>query len=281
MNNSFIELEVRGPKGREDKMVLPIDRTVSIGSDADCDVVIMQSSVAPCQARLLLTKEAVILEPTAAASALAQVLLDGESVTAPIPVRVGQKISVGPAILMWRWLPKEEWPTMPAPKSEANGKSASARLEEELQHGRYRTGFEVGRGGMGRILEVNETSLQRSVAMKVLLTTKTEQGYTEERFIREARITGRLEHPSIVPVHELNVDENGRVFYTMKLVKGVTLREILHRLSIGEPEACRRYKLPSLLTIFQKVCDAVAFAHGQPEPIIHRDLKPDNIMVGE
>jgi WD40 repeat protein/serine/threonine protein kinase len=281
MSNSFIELEIRGPKGREDKMVLPIDRTVSIGSGADCDVVIEQSSVAPCQAQLLLTKEAVILEPTAAANAPGQVLLDGESVAAPIPVRAGQKISVGPAILMWRWLPKEEWPTMPAPKSEPNGKSASARLAEELQHGRYRTGSEVGRGGMGKILEVNDTSLQRSVAMKVLLTTKTEQGHTEERFIREARITGGLEHPSIVPVHELNVDENGRVFYTMKLVKGVTLREILHRLSIGEPEACRRYKFSSLLTVFQKVCDAVAFAHAQAKPIIHRDLKPDNVMVGE
>ena len=170
---------------------------------------------------------------------------------------------------------------MPGARLEGRGKSAVVQLAEELKKGRYRAGSEVGRGGMGRILEAEETPLRRPVAMKVLLTSERGQGHAEERFIREARVTGGLEHPSIVPVHELNVDETGRVFYTMKLVKGLTLREVLHRLSNGEPEARRSYKLQSLLTIFQKVCDAVAFAHAQPSPIIHRDLKPDNIMVGE
>ena len=66
----------------------------------------------------------------------------------------------------------------------------------------------------------------------------------------------------------------------MKLVRGVTLLEILQNLARRDPETLRRYPLSALLTIFQKVCDAVAFAHSQPEPVIHRDLKPENIMVG-
>ena len=83
-------------------------------------------------------------------------------------------------------------------------------------------------------------------------------------------------------MHELSVDEMGDVLlYTMKLVRGVTLLQILQDLAAEKPEAFQRYPLPALLTIFQKVCDAVAFAHAQAERIIHRDLKPDNIMVGD
>ena len=132
---------------------------------------------------------------------------------------------------------------------------------------------------MGKILEAVDKPLRRNVALKVLVRLGDEE--SQKRFIREARITGDLQHPSIVPVHELNVDEKGELFYTMKLVRGVTLLDILQNLARRDPETLRRYSLSSLLTIFQKVCDAVAFAHSQPEPIIHRDLKPENIMVGE
>src|SRR5207237_1179327 len=104
---------------------------------------------------------------------------------------------------------------------------------------------------------------------------------SQVRFIGEARITGALEHPSIIPIHELNVDEKGELFYTMKLVRGITLLEILQSLAMRDPEMLRRYPLPALLTIFQKVWAAIAFAHSQPEPVIHRDLRPENIMVGD
>ena len=281
MNNSFIELEIREVSGRKDKVVLPVGRTIKIGSGPDCDVVIEHPGVAPCQARLLFDQEVLILEPAEAAETWDKVRLDCEPVIAPVRFHAGQEMAVGPAVLTWRWLPKEEWPTMPAARVKGSGQNAVVQLAEEVKRGRYRAGSEVGRGGMGRILEAEETPLRRPVAMKVLLTSERGQGHAEERFIREARVTGGLEHPSIVPVHELNVDETGRVFYTMKLVKGLTLREVLYRLSNGESEARRSYKLQSLLTMFQKVCDAVAFAHAQPNPIIHRDLKPDNIMVGE
>ena len=100
-----------------------------------------------------------------------------------------------------------------------------------------------------------------------------------QRFTQEAKVTGQLEHPNIVPIHELGVDDQGCPYYTMKLVHGVTLKDVLDRLARREPAALAAYPLTTLLTIFQKVCDAVAFAHSRG--IIHRDLKPENIMLGD
>lgn len=173
--------------------------------------------------------------------------------------------------------PQSESPTVMSPRHVCC--PAVANLLQEAEHGRYEAAREIGRGGMGKILEAIDKPLRRSVALKVLARPGDEE--SQKRFIREARITGELQHPSIVPVHELNIDQNGQLFYTMKLVRGVTLLEILQNLARRDAEALRRYPLSTLLTIFQKVCDAVAFAHSQPEPVIHRDLKPENIMVGD
>ena len=82
-----------------------------------------------------------------------------------------------------------------------------------------------------------------------------------------------------MPVHELGVDGDDQLFYTMKFVRGVTLAEVVAGLGLGRPEAARKYPLATLLTIFQKVCDAVAFAHSRG--VWHRDLKPENIMIGD
>lgn len=145
-------------------------------------------------------------------------------------------------------------------------------------HTNYATVRELARGGMGRVIDARDLKLDRNVAMKVLL----QQDATEadrRRFYQEARVLGQLEHPNIVPVHDLGSDENGQPFYTMKLVQGSTLNEILGQLREGNPDALEKYPLNHLLTIFQKICDAVAFAHSRG--IIHRDLKPHNIMVGE
>src|SRR5207253_859121 len=90
--------------------------------------------------------------------------------------------------------------------------------------------------------------------------------------------TGQLEHPNIVPMYELGVDEQGRVFYTMKLIKGVTLDEVIKQLRSANERTLERYPLAHLLNIFQKVCDAIAFAHSKS--VVHRDLKPENIMIG-
>ncbi len=96
----------------------------------------------------------------------------------------------------------------------------------------------------------------------------------ERRFLREVRVTGRLQHPAIVPIHELGRLPSGRLFYTMKLVGGNTLE---HWLSKTTPET-RNVPGPDMIVVFTQICDALAYAHK--ENVVHRDLKPSNVMVG-
>jgi serine/threonine protein kinase len=137
----------------------------------------------------------------------------------------------------------------------------------------------IGSGGMARVVRATDRNMDRSVAMKILLDPHRASSSKLHRFIREARILGQLEHPNIVPIHELGIDDEGRLYYTMKLVKGVNLREILEKIGRGDAEMIGRYPLPALLTVYAKLCDAVAYAHSKG--IIHRDLKPENVMVGD
>lgn len=140
-------------------------------------------------------------------------------------------------------------------------------------------GKRIAQGGMGAILEAEDCKLGRTIAVKVMLDERDKDEAAKQRFIQEAAVLGRLEHPNIVPIHDLGRDSAGNLYYTMKLVKGRTLQDILNDLRAEKPEALKHYPLDRLLTIFLKVCDALAFAHDQK--IIHRDLKPENVMVGE
>ncbi len=147
------------------------------------------------------------------------------------------------------------------------------------QECRYEVGTPIAKGGMGAILTVMDTNIRRNIAMKVLLDPKGAGHDGILRFIEEAQITGQLEHPGIVPLHELGVDAAGNVFYTMKLLKGKTLHQILKEVRSGNEETIKEFPLNNLLVIFQKICHALAFAHSKR--VIHRDLKPENIMVGD
>lgn len=126
---------------------------------------------------------------------------------------------------------------------------------------------ELARGGMGTVYLAEDTELNRQVAIKVLSTEEISDDL-RRRMIREAQIIARLEHPGIVPVHDVGVLPDGRVFYAMKFVRGVRLDEYAANTS-STKERLRK---------FQAVCDAVAFAHAHG--VIHRDLKPQNIMIG-
>jgi serine/threonine protein kinase/thiol-disulfide isomerase/thioredoxin len=131
----------------------------------------------------------------------------------------------------------------------------------------------LGKGGMGEVYRSCDPALGRDLAIKVMKAEFQHHPSVERRFIREARITGSLQHPSIVAVHNLGRLPDGRLHYTMRLVRGRTLAEILKEDS-GKPEC-----FSSLLAIFQKACEAVAYAHSKH--VIHRDLKPMNVMVGK
>lgn len=135
---------------------------------------------------------------------------------------------------------------------------------------RYAILEEIARGGMGIVYRAEDLIFGRGVAVKVLGPKLA--GTEVVRFFEEARITGQLEHPSIPPVYELGVLSDGRPFLAMKLIKGKTLaKKLAERESLTED-------LDDFAGIFEKVCEAVAFAHSKG--IIHRDLKPANIMVG-
>ncbi|MEP7380831.1 MAG: serine/threonine-protein kinase, partial [Gemmatimonadota bacterium] len=132
---------------------------------------------------------------------------------------------------------------------------------------RYTVVEEIGRGGMGTVYRAMDGSLGREVALKALAFEGDASGVAE-RLTREARVLAQLEHPGIVPVHDVGVLADGRPFYVMRLVRGSTLAQ--HAPGLGRGE---------LLRLFVQVCDAVAFANARG--VIHRDLTPGNVMIGE
>ena len=145
-----------------------------------------------------------------------------------------------------------------------------------LRHGTYLANRLIGAGSMGVVLAAVDRTSARPVAMKVMV----ERGDRDDarRFIEEARLTRSLDHPNVVPVYDLGVNEHDQVFYTMKLIDGISLRAALDLLRAGDRDTVAKYSLRFLVTVFLKVCDAIAFAHHQG--VLHRDLKPDNIMLG-
>jgi len=159
---------------------------------------------------------------------------------------------------------------------------ASPEMLEALREpaeGPYVLGRKLAEGGMGAILTATDQNLRRTVALKVILSGADADPDMIQRLITEARITGQLQHPNIVPLYDLGVTEDGVVYYTMRLVQGTTLNDVLEDIRAGDDESLEQFPLPTLLTAFQKVCDAVAFAHSRG--VVHRDLKPDNIMLGD
>ena len=137
----------------------------------------------------------------------------------------------------------------------------------DLSGTRYQLMGQIARGGMGVVYAAEDEKLQRRVALKVLEVPGAE-GELASRLMREARILARLEHPGIVPVHDVGSLADGRVFYTMKFVEGQRLDKHLEAVD----------SIPDRLRIFLRVCDSVAFAHSRG--VLHRDIKPANIMVG-
>ena len=144
---------------------------------------------------------------------------------------------------------------------------------------KYDLNKELARGGMGKIWLCKDVTLRREVAYKELLPRAMRRASVVERFIQEAQITGQLEHPGIVPIYDLGYQDNGTPFYSMKLVRGVEMKDRIveyHKMEDG-PE--KKKAFISLLRCFIQVCNALAFAHERG--VLHRDLKPQNVMLGD
>jgi CRP-like cAMP-binding protein len=145
----------------------------------------------------------------------------------------------------------------------------------ELPAGRFRDEGQIGHGGRSHVHMIFDRMLLRRSAMKVLAHRLQPFVEDRQRFIEEAQISGQLDHPNIVPIHEMSISAEGSLYFTMKLVDGHTMDEMLRARS----HQIRRFDwVAPFLEIMVKVCDAVAFAHSRG--VVHRDLKPGNIMVG-
>lgn len=141
----------------------------------------------------------------------------------------------------------------------------------------YKIVDEIGRGGMGVIYRATQSSLDRAVAVKTLIPQRANEK-SREKFVSEALVTGSLDHPNVVPVHELGANQDGEVFLAMKLVDGRSWKDLLHPATAADEKAAEGYTLNKHIEILLDVANAISFAHSKG--ILHRDLKPENVMVG-
>jgi serine/threonine protein kinase len=161
----------------------------------------------------------------------------------------------------------------PSTPDEAAPGSRPPRAMPAVLAGRYRLGRRIGKGGMGEVIAARDEQVGRDVAIKRMRAAAPGERAIR-RFLREASIQGRLEHPAIVPVHELGSDDDGLPFFVMKKLSGITLGKIL-----ADPATRTRIGLQRILRAFVEVCLAIELAHVRG--IVHRDLKPDNILLGD
>ena len=244
-----------------------------IGRNEDCPIRVDADLVSRQHAKLILNYDHALIEYLGSSHGTQ---VNGQPIPKDGRTRLwpNQKIQVGTATIELRRL-KAEVSDMSLAPTQALVKRVLP--EEFLREKKYGIGKVVAKGGMGAILNAREATAEYTVAMKVMLDSNDADGLS--RFLNEAKVTAQLDHPSIVPVYELSVDENGQPCCTMKFVKGTTLKQVLELLAGGDAATLKKYPLSALLTIFQKVCDAITFAHSKR--VIHRDLKPENIMLGD
>ncbi len=144
---------------------------------------------------------------------------------------------------------------------------------------KYKFRKSIGHGGMKVVIQVKDRDTTRDIAMAILPDAQSRPRRDILRFIEEARITASLEHPNIVPVHDIGVDTHGSPYFTMKLIKGENLASVIRKLQEGDPDYLENYTLDKLLLVFIKICNGVAFAHSKG--VLHLDLKPENIQLGD
>jgi eukaryotic-like serine/threonine-protein kinase len=176
--------------------------------------------------------------------------------------------------------PLAKSPSVTLPRSTVLPRIEMVGTEPRLVLGtqrRYETVRRLGEGGFGEVLGARDDDIGREVAVKRLHPEMRSPGVLA-RFAEEVRTIGSLEHPNIVPIHDVGVEENGDYYFVMKYVAGDTLESIIDKLAAGDASTHARFGVERRVQIFLALLEAVAFAHSKG--ILHRDIKPANVMVG-
>jgi len=254
---------VRDPEGRSVARCLLRRGRYLIGQERKNEIVIDEASVSATHARLtVVTDEELYLEDLDSANGT---LIDDQPVAGMTRIELGAQVRIGMCSLDFQraGLPAAVFRHLPG---------------GFLREHRYDFGDPVVEGRTSTIFNAYDTTLGRDVAIKVLHPESQAKGERVLRFIREAQIASQLQHPGILTVYELGLNEQGRLFYTTRFVEGQSLGAILDEMATGDPTAFEGRTLAGLLTAWQKCSDAIAYAHAHG--IVHADLRPENITLG-
>jgi serine/threonine protein kinase len=265
LNSSRRPLEaiVRDGDGRQIARCLIKRGRYIIGHERKNEIVAEDPSVSSRHARLtVVDDEEMFIEDLESANGT---LVGGQSVEGVTPVPLGARVSLGLCTLDFQrsGLPAAVFQYLPP---------------GFLRESRYNLGEPVVEGSTSTIFTAFDTTLGRDVAIKVMRPESQQQVEHVLRFIREAQITAQIQHPGVLTVYELGLNDRNQLYYTTCFVEGGTLADVLDALATREPGAPERFPLLRLLVAFEKICDALALAHSRG--IVHAALRPDMVSLG-
>lgn len=258
-----LEAVVRDPEGRQIARCLIRRGRYIIGHEQKNEIVAGDESVSSRHARLtVVSDEEMFIEDLESANGTH---IGGEPVRGVAPIVPGARITLGRCTLDFQrgGLPAAVFQYLPP---------------GFLRENRYNLGDAIVEGSTSTIFTAFDSTLGRDIAIKVLRPESQAQPDHVLRFIREAQITSQLQHPGILTVYELGLNERKQLYYTTCFVEGGTLGDVLDSLSAREEGATERFPLTRLLVAFQKICDAVAYAHSRG--VVHCALRPDTVSLG-
>ncbi len=193
---------------------------------------------------------------------------------------IDASVALGATLAMTDTPETRESPSVTLPRSTVLPRFEMDGAEPRLVLGaqrRYETIRRLGEGGFGEVVGARDNDIGREVAVK-RLHPEMRSPAVLARFAEEVRTIGSLEHPNIIPIHDVGVEENGDYYFVMKYVAGETLESIIEKLAAGDRDTHARFGVERRVQIFTSLLEAVAFAHSKG--ILHRDIKPANVMVG-